>query len=318
MGAILSRATSMPVVQVVRKSELERDHVYVIAPGVNLVTDDGHVQPAADDGFQRRPSTAIDVFFRALAEAHRERAMCVVLSGTGSDGALGVQRVKEMGGLSIAQDPEDAEFAQMPRSAIDTGMVDLVLPAAAIGTRLVELQRRSIELPPEADEPGSTEKQSSEAPQQSPVTGGPLAEILSLLRFHTRHDFRRYKRSTVLRRIARRMQVNSAADLDPDRDFLAASPKLQYRAPAYGLLGAALENSNRYPEAAEAYTNASKAADLEYLKARYLIDAGRSYSAAGKTTEAAGAYREVVQKYPKSTSFTEAQVRLAELTDGKM
>ena len=102
------------------------------------------------------------------------------------------------------------------------------------------------------------------------------------------------------------------------RDFLAASPKLQYRAPAYGLLGAALENSNRYQEAAEAYTNASKAADLEYLKARYLIDAGRSYSAAGKPTEAAGAYREIVQKYPKSTSFTEAQVRLAELTDGKM
>jgi TolA-binding protein len=102
------------------------------------------------------------------------------------------------------------------------------------------------------------------------------------------------------------------------RDFLAGNPRPQYRAPAYGLLGAALENANRYPEAAEAYTNASKAADLEYLKARYLIDAGRSYAAAGKRTEAAAAYREIVQKYPKSTSFTEAQVRLAELTDGKM
>ena len=102
------------------------------------------------------------------------------------------------------------------------------------------------------------------------------------------------------------------------RDFLAGSPKVQYRAPAYGLLGAALENANRYPEAAEAYTNASKAADLEYLKARYLIDAGRSYAAGGKPTEASSAYREIVQKYPKTTSFTEAQVRLAELTDGKM
>jgi len=102
------------------------------------------------------------------------------------------------------------------------------------------------------------------------------------------------------------------------RDFLAANPKPQYRAPAYGLLGAALENAGRYPDAAEAYENASKAADLEYLKARYLIDAGRSYAAGGKKAEAEGAYREVVQKYPKSTSFTEAQVRLAELTDGKM
>jgi outer membrane protein assembly factor BamD (BamD/ComL family) len=102
------------------------------------------------------------------------------------------------------------------------------------------------------------------------------------------------------------------------RDFLATNPAPQYRAPAYGLLGAALENSKRYADAAEAYGNASKAADLEYLKARYLIDAGRAFAAGGKPAEAVGAYREIVQRYPKSTSFTEAQVRLAELTDGKM
>ncbi|HSB56005.1 MAG TPA: tetratricopeptide repeat protein [Gemmatimonadales bacterium] len=102
------------------------------------------------------------------------------------------------------------------------------------------------------------------------------------------------------------------------RDFLAGNPAAQYRAPAYGLLGAAMENAKRFPEAAEAFTNASKAADLEYLKARYLIDAGRSYAAAGKSAEAIAAYREVVQKFPKASSVTEAQVRLAELTDGKM
>jgi tetratricopeptide (TPR) repeat protein len=102
------------------------------------------------------------------------------------------------------------------------------------------------------------------------------------------------------------------------RDFLAGDPAIQYRAPAYGLLGAALENSRRYGEAAEAYTSAAKAADLQYLKARYLIDAGRAYAAAGKQAEAVAAYRQIVQQYPKSTSLTEAQVRLAELTDGKM
>jgi outer membrane protein assembly factor BamD (BamD/ComL family) len=102
------------------------------------------------------------------------------------------------------------------------------------------------------------------------------------------------------------------------RDFLATNPAPQYRSPAYGLLGAALENAKRYAEAGDAYTSASKAADLEYLKARYLIDAGRSYAVGGKPAQAEGAYREVIQKYPKSTSFTEAQVRLAELTDGKM
>ena len=102
------------------------------------------------------------------------------------------------------------------------------------------------------------------------------------------------------------------------RDFLAKNPARKYLAPANGLLGTALENSKRPAEAAAAFANASKSADLEYLKARYLIDAARAYRAAGKTAEAGAAYREVIQKYPKSSSFTEAQVRLAELTDGKM
>nr|WP_292444497.1 CheR family methyltransferase [Methylibium sp.] len=203
---------------------LERDHVYVIAPGVNLVTDDGHVQPAVPSG-RRRPSTAIDVFFRALADVHLERAMCVVLSGTGSDGAIGVGRVKEMGGLSVAQAPQEAQFAQMPRSAIDTGLVDLVLPAAEIGPRLVELWHLATNSPVAAAEPTSTPQDPFQAPKRGAGAEGPVAEILSLLRFHTRHDFRHYKRSTVLRRIARRMQVNGAADLLQYRDFLAGNPQ---------------------------------------------------------------------------------------------
>jgi outer membrane protein assembly factor BamD (BamD/ComL family) len=102
------------------------------------------------------------------------------------------------------------------------------------------------------------------------------------------------------------------------RDFLASKPAAKFAAPAYGLLGAALENSQKWSDAGDAFSNASKAADLEYLKARYLIDAGRSYREGSKTQEAIAVYREVIQKYPKSSSFTEAQVRLAELTGGKM
>ena len=102
------------------------------------------------------------------------------------------------------------------------------------------------------------------------------------------------------------------------RDFLATKPAPEFAAPASGLLGAALENSQKWSDAGDAFANAAKAADLAYLKARYLIDAGRSYREGGKTQEAIAAYREVVQKYPKSPSFTEAQVRLAELTGGKM
>ncbi len=102
------------------------------------------------------------------------------------------------------------------------------------------------------------------------------------------------------------------------RDFLAKKPPRKYLAPAHGLLGTALENSKRPAEAAAAFVSASKTADLDYLKARYLIDAGRAYRSAGKANEAEAAYREVIEKHSKSSSFTEAKVRLAELTDGKM
>jgi TolA-binding protein len=102
------------------------------------------------------------------------------------------------------------------------------------------------------------------------------------------------------------------------RDFLATKPAAQYAAPAYGLLGAALENAQKWADAGDAFANASRAADLEYLKARYLVDAGRAYREGGKTDRALAIYREIIQKYPKTSSFTEAQVRLAEMTDGKM
>ena len=102
------------------------------------------------------------------------------------------------------------------------------------------------------------------------------------------------------------------------RDFLATKPEQKYLAPANGLLGSALENSKHFAEAGAAYQKASETATLEYLKARYLIDAGRAYRTAGKNAEAIAAYRTVLEKYPKSSSFTEAQVRLAEMTDGKL
>ncbi len=101
-------------------------------------------------------------------------------------------------------------------------------------------------------------------------------------------------------------------------EFLARKPPSKYVAPAYGLLGAALENAKRWAEAANAYVQASNAASVPYLEASYLVDAGRAYRLAGRTDEAAKAYRTVLEKYPDAPSFTEAQVRLAELTDGRM
>jgi tetratricopeptide (TPR) repeat protein len=102
------------------------------------------------------------------------------------------------------------------------------------------------------------------------------------------------------------------------RDFIASKPPEKYLAPAYGLMGVALENAKRYAEAADAYSKASNAASAAFLKATYLVDAGRAYRMAGKNAEAAKAYRTVVDKYSESPAFTEAQVRLAEVTAGKM
>jgi outer membrane protein assembly factor BamD (BamD/ComL family) len=102
------------------------------------------------------------------------------------------------------------------------------------------------------------------------------------------------------------------------REFLATKPDKQYLVPGYGLLAAALENSKRWVEAGNAYSQASNAAEVDYLKARYLIDAGRAFREGAKPDEAARAYRTILEKFPESQSVTEAQVRLAELTDGKM
>lgn len=102
------------------------------------------------------------------------------------------------------------------------------------------------------------------------------------------------------------------------REFVATKPAPEFAAPANGLLGAALENARKYADAGDAFLAASRAADLDYLRARYLVDAARAYREGGKTQQAVAAYREVIQKYSTTSSVTEAQVRLAEVTDGKM
>ena len=102
------------------------------------------------------------------------------------------------------------------------------------------------------------------------------------------------------------------------REYLATKPPEQYVGPAYGLLGAALENAKRWADAGNAYQQASNATAVPYLKATYLVDAGRAYREAGRSEDAVKAYRTILEKYSDSPSFTEAQVRLAELTAGKM
>ena len=151
---VLQHATRMPVRQVQRPVQVEKNHVYVISPSHDLSLDHGHLTPVEADRPRGRP-IAIDLFFRSLADAHRERAIAIVLSGTGADGATGIGRIKEQGGVTIAQDPADAEYPEMPQNAMATGMVDLTLPAADMPRKLRELAEnaRAIRLPSADDEP---------------------------------------------------------------------------------------------------------------------------------------------------------------------
>ncbi|HEX8176172.1 MAG TPA: CheR family methyltransferase [Pyrinomonadaceae bacterium] len=201
LAEVLQTKTEMRVMQVSETTPIERNCVYCIPPNKRVVLSGGHVrldEMEMTDG----QSAPIDLFFRALANAYKEKAIAVVLSGTGADGLLGLGRVREEGGVSIVQDPSDAEHSEMPRSAIDTGYVDFVMPVDAIPGKLVSLKQNAerIQLPP-AEIPVRTFEEIA------------LRELLALLRARTRHDFSGYKRATLLRRIERRLQVTESEDL---------------------------------------------------------------------------------------------------------
>ncbi|CAD6513077.1 CheR family methyltransferase [Paraburkholderia sabiae] len=218
LASLLQKATDMPVLEVTSATPIEPDHVYLIAPSLELTMVDDYLRVAPKQPEDGRRA-AIDLFFRTLAEVHRERAIGVVLSGAGSDGSVGLSRVKEMGGITLAQDPAEAEYDSMPRSAIATGMVDFVLTAAEMPQRLLDLwvTAKEIHLPiadSDEREPALTNESAERA----------LREIMVILRTRTGHDFRHYKRATVLRRIERRLQVNGITDLQAYRDHLHLHP----------------------------------------------------------------------------------------------
>ncbi|MFM0005443.1 chemotaxis protein CheB [Paraburkholderia dipogonis] len=219
---VLQHATRMPVRQVQQPVQVEKNHVYVISPSHDLSLDHGHLTPVEADRPRGRP-IAIDLFFRSLADAHRERAIAIVLSGTGADGATGIGRIKEQGGVTIAQDPADAEYPEMPQNAMATGMVDLTLPAADMPRKLRELAEnaRAIRLPSADDEP---ETLAVREPDAASIAERALLGVLATLRARTGHDFQHYKRATILRRIERRLQVNGIPDLQAYQDYVLTHP----------------------------------------------------------------------------------------------
>ena len=207
LAELLQPHVNMPVMQVTRTTKVEADHVYVIPPDANLNTIDTHLRLSELEE-RRRNRAPIDHFFCTLAETHDGHAIGVILTGTGSDGTLGLKKIQEQGGLTLVQSPEEAEYDGMPRSAIATGLVDRVLTLAELPEAILRLARTEphIPLPAEgAEEAEATERQL-------------LQKVFAQVRARTGRDFSRYKRSTIGRRLQRRMQLRHLEELS---DYLA-------------------------------------------------------------------------------------------------
>ena len=200
LAELLQPYTTMPVSQVNDRVQMEPDHVYVIPPAKSLVVKGSSLELKELSTIRGR-HMQIDNFFRSLAEEHGDGA-AIILSGSGSDGAVGIHAIKGHGGLLLVQAPEEAEYDSMPRSAIATGLVDIVAPVADLAKQLVAAKqtRAFVQLP--ADGEPLTE-----------VAEQMLTQILTQLRVRTGQDFSGYKRPTLLRRLARRMQLTQSTTL---------------------------------------------------------------------------------------------------------
>jgi two-component system CheB/CheR fusion protein len=236
MASIISARTRMPVVQVGTRERLQADHVYVIPPDRRLQLID-HEISAVEFEEPRGQRSPIDLFFRSVAERLGD-GFAVILSGAGSDGAIGVRSVKEAGGIILVQDPNEAEYASMPRSAINTGVADFVLPVRDLAKRLADLIRL---------------KESLAVPDIRNFDEELLRRIIAHLRVRTGHDFSKYKRSTVLRRIARRMQVTRADDLNEYYDVMRDNAE-----EAQALLGDLLISVTTFFRDSEAFERITK------------------------------------------------------------
>ena len=203
LSMLLSRGTKMPVVEISDGTPAQPDCVYVIPPNTDLTVVKGvlRLTPRLEE---TRHHLAVDYFLRSLAKDKKSKAIGVVLSGTGSDGAQGLKAVKAEGGVTFAQDQASAKYDGMPRSAVAAGAVDYVLPPAKIAKELARIGRH-----PYVTRFGATPPE-----DLSPATDDAFTKTLLLLRSATGVDFSAYKPATIRRRIARRLALHQLDTLE--------------------------------------------------------------------------------------------------------
>ena len=211
IAEILGRHTTLPVHQIEDGMAVEANHVYVIRPGYTLILRKGHLHltESVNTAGHSRP---VDDLFRSVAEEQRERAICIVMSGMGSNGTAGTTAVKAVGGLTIAQSPDSAKFPSMPRHLIDSNQADLILRPAEMPNALLRYARH-----PYASGDGALTP-------AAPRTEQTLTEILTVLRTRAQHDFSGYKKATILRRIQRRMGLSQLENVAEYAAMLRQNP----------------------------------------------------------------------------------------------
>ncbi len=206
---ILQRSTAMPVVEALDQMAVAADCVYVIPPNRDMAIFHGTLQlsvPEAPRG-QRMP---IDAFLRSLAEDQGERAVGIILSGTGTDGTLGLRAILGAGGVTLVQEPANAKYDGMPASAIQAGYATHILAAEAMPATLLAGARNLVE--------------HRRPPLPAPTPAGGINRVLALLRSATGHDFSLYKKSTISRRIERRMAQHDLVDIEIYHRYLKEHP----------------------------------------------------------------------------------------------
>jgi two-component system, chemotaxis family, CheB/CheR fusion protein len=210
LSDLVKRYTRMQVHEVEDGMVVAPNSAYIIPPNRDMALANGALH-LSEPETARGPHLSIDFFFGSLARALKERAVCVVLSGTGSDGTQGVRAIKAEGGLVLVQSPESSEYDGMPESAIATGLVDHVLPPAEMPARLLASVSRARHAPTSSPPPSL----------QGEVA---LLRILSLLKAHAGHDFSGYKPNTIGRRVERRMAVHQIQTLEAYVSYLETTP----------------------------------------------------------------------------------------------
>lgn len=208
---MLNNFTEMTVLPAEDGMLLKRDHVFVCPPGKNLALLN-HRLHLMETGKRDTTNLPIDYFLRSLADDAREMSVGIILSGTGTDGTLGLKVIKGVSGLTLVQEPKTAKFDGMPTSAIATGEVDFVLPAEKMGRQLVQYSK------------GPYFKNMHRGEDDVLVDDKPIQKIFILLRNRTGNDLSAYKPTTIKRRIARRMNIHQINTPDNYVKFLQENP----------------------------------------------------------------------------------------------